>query len=138
MAPGAVARRVTAGLLGCCVLAIGCSRTATNVAVTWTIDPTPPVTEAATVVRVTLLHRNGQPVTAARLRLEAHMSHPGMAPVTSDLIERSNGDYEARLDLRMAGDWVFVVTGELADGRRLTREMKVPAVRSPGTPAATR
>jgi hypothetical protein len=132
MAPGALARRLTAGLLACCSLAIGCGRAAGDVTVTWKIEPAPPVAGSATVVRFTLQHGDGRPAVRARLHLEAHMPHPGMAPVTGDVIERSNGEYEARLRLSMAGDWMFVVTGELADGSRITREIQVSAVRPAG------
>jgi hypothetical protein len=131
MAPEALARRVTAGLLAFSCFAIACSR-ATDVKATWKIEPSPPVSETVTVVRLTLQHDDGRPVQGAKLQLEAHMAHPGMAPVTSHLIERSSGAYEARLQLSMPGDWVFVVTGELADGSRLTREIQVPAVRPGG------
>lgn len=132
MAPEALARRLTAGLLAFCCVAMACSGRAGDVAVTWKIEPTPPITGSATIVRLSLQDRHGKPVQGAKLQLEAHMSHPGMAPVTGDVIERSQGDYEARVHLSMAGDWVFVVTGELADGSRITRNTRVPAVRPAG------
>jgi hypothetical protein len=96
---------------------------------TWQIDPSPPVSEGPTLVRVTLRYDDGRPAEGANLRLEAHMAHPGMRPVTSDVVERSNGTYEARLRLSMAGDWVFVLTGELADGSRVNAEIQISAVR---------
>jgi hypothetical protein len=54
-----------------------------------------------------------------------------MAPVTAPMHERGSGVYEARLQLSMAGDWVLVVSGALADGRRFTRSMDVTGVRAP-------
>jgi hypothetical protein len=57
------------------------------------------------------------------------MSHPGMAPVSGALLERGDGVYESRLLLTMDGEWVIVVTGTLADGRRITRQTQVMAVR---------
>ena len=57
------------------------------------------------------------------------MSHPGMAPVTADAVERQSGSYDARLVLSMPGDWVFVVNGLLADRTWISRELKVPGVR---------
>jgi hypothetical protein len=129
LAPEALARGLTAGLLACCLAAIGCGGGARELQMTWQIEPTPPVAGAATAVRLTLHHGDGTAVVGARLRLEAHMSHPGMAPITCDVIDRANGAYEARLQLSMAGDWVFVVTGELADGTRITRQIQVPAAR---------
>jgi hypothetical protein len=131
MAPQAVAGCVTARfvarccVVACCCLLIVCRQAASDVRVTWTIEPNPPVTKTATSVRMTLLDRSGKPASGAKLRVEAHMTHPGMAPVMVDAVERRNGSYEAHLLLSMAGDWVFVVTGVLADGSRISRETKV-------------
>ena len=99
---------------------------------TWKIEPLATRHGAATLVRLTLQDKNGSPVAGATLRLEAHMPHPGMAPVTSEVDESGDGTYEARLRLTMAGDWMFVVTGELTDGSRITEEIEVQAVRSAG------
>jgi hypothetical protein len=132
MAPEALASGVKAELAArccialCCWLAIGCNRSASDITVTWTIEPTPPVTGVATVVRLTLHDQDRKPISGARLHLDAHMSHPGMAPVTADVIERGNGAYEARLFLSMTGAWVFVVTGELSDGRRINQTFSPP------------
>ena len=54
------------------------------------------------------------------------MSHPGMTPVVTGVIERSPGDYEALMQFSMAGDWVLVLTGELPGGGRFTRQLDVP------------
>ena len=137
MAPEALARRVAAALLAC-VVAMGCGRGAGDVDVAWEIEPTPPTAGQRTVVRVTLRHPDGRPEAGARLKIEAHMSHPGMAPVAGDAVEGANGAYEARLQLSMAGDWIFVVTGQLADGSRITRDTRVPGVRpAPGAAGAS-
>jgi hypothetical protein len=128
MAPEALARRLAAALLVCCGCFAACSRGTDGVTVNWKIDPTPPVAGAPTVVRITL-NQNGAPADAAALRLEAHMSHPGMAPVTTGMTSRGSGQYDARVELSMSGDWVFVVAGELASGRRITRQIDVPGVR---------
>jgi hypothetical protein len=143
LAPEAFAGRVTAVFVaGCCFaaccLTMGCSRPASDVKVTLKIEPTPPVAGVATIVHVTLQQESGNLVSGAKVYLEAHMKHPGMVPVTSEAIERQNGAYEARLHLSMAGDWVFVVTGELPDGSRVRRDIKVPDVRLAGEPAPTR
>jgi hypothetical protein len=127
-----------AGLLASCCLAAACGSRAPDVAVAWSIDPMPPIAAATTTVRFTLADSRGTPVRAARLRLDAHMTHPGMAPLTSEVVETADGAYQSNVRLSMAGDWVFVVTGELPDGSRLTREVQVPGVRPAGTPAAGR
>lgn len=130
MAPEALARRVTALLLVCGCL-MSCSR-ASDVTATWNIEPAPPIAGADTVVRIRLEHEDGSAVRGARLKLEGHMSHPGMAPVVGNVTERENGAYEARIHLSMAGDWVFVLTGELTNGTRVTKHIPVPSVRPAG------
>ena len=70
-------------------------------------------------------------VTGARLRLEAFMSHPGMAPVSrrggragpTAGIERASGS-------RMAGDWVLRLQGTRSDGRAIDLRQDVRGVRS--------
>ena len=107
-------------------------RGAGDVTVTWTIDPTPPVTGTGTLVRFALKHDDGTPGSGAKLHIDAHMTHPGMAPVIGEAIERSSGIYETRLHLSMPGTWVLVVSGELADGRRIVKQTEVTAVQPPG------
>lgn len=75
---------------------------------------------------------DGSPIGGARLRLEGHMSHPGMRPVVADVAERSEGVYEAQWQFTMRGDWILLVTGTLPDGRRIDREIEVPNVQPPG------
>ena len=128
----AVARGVTAVLIACSLAS--CGRAGRPVTVSWSITPTPPMVGVDTLVDLRLHDAEGKPVSRAMLRLEAHMSHPGMTPVTADVIERSGGAYEARVRLPMAGDWRFVVAGTLADGSRITNEAPVPGVRAAATP----
>lgn len=128
MAPEALARRLTALLL-VCGCAAACGRQASDISATWIIEPTPPVAGAATLVRLTLRQVDGTAVRGAKLKIEGHMSHPGMTPVVADVVDGGNGSYQARLHLSMSGDWVFIVSGELADGRRLTKDVAVPSVR---------
>lgn len=134
VAPEAVARCLTAGLLACCCLAIACGRDARAVNGTWTTEPAPPVTGVATLVRLALQNERGRPLGGATLVLEAHMPHPGMAPITAAMQEREAGAYEARIQLSMAGPWVLVAAGALADGSRITSEYKTAAVQPSGEP----
>jgi hypothetical protein len=97
----------------------------------WTLDPAPPALGRDTMTRITLRNTaTNAPIGGARLRLEGHMSHPGMTPVTVPVVERGPGEYEAQLRFTMAGDWVLVLTGDLPDGGRLTRQLDVVGVRS--------
>jgi hypothetical protein len=82
------------------------------------------------VTRITLRDATGAPVAGATLRLEGHMSHPGMTPVVTTVTERGAGEYEARFRFSMAGDWTLVLTGELPGGGRVTKELDVVGVRS--------
>ena len=75
--------------------------------------------------RITIQLRDpaiGRPLRGARLNLEAHMSHPGMAPVVSALSEGQDGQYHATLPLTMTGEWQLVTSGALADGQRVMWE----------------
>ncbi len=82
-----------------------------------------------TITRITLRDDMNAPVVGAKLRLEGHMSHPGMTPVVTKVTERGAGEYEARIQFSMAGDWVLVLTGELPGGDRVTRQLDVVGVR---------
>ena len=116
-------------LLLVCGCAVTCGRRAGDITATWAIEPTPPAAGAVTLVRVLLRHPDGSAVRGADLTIEGHMSHPGMTPVVAGLVERGAGSYEGRMQLSMPGDWVFVVSGTLVDGRRLTKDVAVPSVR---------
>ena len=137
MAPEALTRSLTAAVFACCCVA-ACGRSAGDVAVTWNVEPSPAVVGTAAVVRIALRNAQQQPLRGARLQLEAHMSHPGMAPVTAAMIERDAGTYEARVQLTMAGAWVIVAAGELADGARITKNTEVTAVERAQPPTSTR
>jgi hypothetical protein len=91
-------------------------------------SPAPPSLGPATL-RLRLTDRSGHPVGGARLRVEAQMSHPGMAPVTATAVERGPGEYAAALDFPMRGDWILLVSGSLADGRTVSHRIDVRSVR---------
>ena len=124
-----------AGRLGVALVAAalaGCWRTASStneITLRWTVEPSTPSASTDTLTRITLQDEQQRPVPGARLQLEAHMSHPGMAPVVRRLTDRGGGVYETHLQFSMAGDWVLVVTGELPDGRRITRSLPIAGVR---------
>ena len=74
---------------------------------------------------------NGRPVQGAALRVEGHMSHPGMAPVVAQAAERQPGVYEAAMAFTMRGDWILLVTGTLASGEPIEHRIDVPGVQPP-------
>jgi hypothetical protein len=90
----------------------------------------------------------GEPHAAAagtRVRVVGHMTHPGMQPIEAEATRRGPGVYVADVKFTMAGDWVLLVTLELADGRRIERRIDVPGVRdvpvgappAPGPPSGS-
>jgi hypothetical protein len=103
---------------------------AAHVSLSWTLTPVPPVVGPA---RLTLqaTDASGQPVRAATLRVEGHMSHPGMAPVLSTARERGDGLYEADLQFTMRGDWILLVSGSVPGGGTLEQRIDVPGVGAP-------
>jgi hypothetical protein len=105
------------------------SAVADDVDVRLTLTPRTPVAGVPGVVEITLHDGRGRLVTGADLRVEAHMAHPGMAPVAATATERTDGVHELPLQFTMAGDWVLHISGTLADGRRLDRWMDVRDVR---------
>ena len=98
----------------------------------WTLDPSPPSVGVPLVARITLRDRSRAPVVGAKLRLEGQMSHPGMTPVVTELRERSEGMYEAQLQLSMAGDWILVISGQLRDGTQIVKQIDLTGVRPAG------
>lgn len=97
---------------------------------TWTLDPAASVVGPA-VLRVQIQQPSG-PVAGATVKLEAHMSHAGMAPVLANAIERAPGLYEVPFTFTMQGDWVLLVSGVLPDGVRVERRIDVANVRPAG------
>jgi hypothetical protein len=109
-----------------------CARDASRaeeVSVDVTIAPNPPVAGEPAVARLAVRDATG-PLRGARLRVEAHMSHPGMTPLLVDAAERPDGHYEVPLRFTMAGDWTLHVTGTVAGGRPLDRWIAVAGVRA--------
>ncbi|HEY8549314.1 MAG TPA: FixH family protein [Vicinamibacterales bacterium] len=118
-------------LLGACSIG-GCGRTAApDVTIEWSLSPTPPRVGPSTL---TLHVRDSahRPVSGASLKIEGHMSHPGMAPVVASASERGNGAYEARLEFTMRGDWILLVGGTLPDGARIEHRIDVRDVQPSG------
>lgn len=126
-----LATTVAFGLLVSCA---GCRHgtgadEAKDVKLDFAITPKPPkVGPAQTTIQ--LADEGGAPVAGATLKLEGNMNHAGMKPVFADAKETSPGKYEATLELTMGGDWFVLIQGSLADGRKLSRKVNVPGVKS--------
>ncbi|MGH8638748.1 MAG: FixH family protein [Burkholderiales bacterium] len=109
------------GLSSACFVAAPVAR---DVSVESTLTPAQPTIGKA-VLRVRLLDASRRPVPGAQLRVEGHMSHPGMSPVLATATEHSPGIYQTQLQFTMRGDWVLVVTGALAKGAAVNHRIDV-------------
>jgi hypothetical protein len=80
---------------------------------------------------VTLRFADGaaNPITGARIAIEAEMSHPGMRPLFAEAKETEPGRYQAHLDFQMAGDWIILLHVTLPGGKKLERQIDVRGVR---------
>ena len=113
-------------LLGFFVAALaGCHRESdVDVRITHEIAPQPPRVGNA-IITLGVTDASGEPVTGGQLKLEGNMSHAGMVPVFADAAEVSPGRYRANLELTMAGDWVVIIHGALADNRKFEQEFEL-------------
>jgi hypothetical protein len=109
----------------------GCRRTAPmrDVDVSCRVEPAPPRMGKVRVFVTLAGQAPPGPVAGASVKVEGTMTHPGMTPVFGAAVETKPGEYEAPLTLTMGGDWVLIVTAKLPDGRRLRREVPLPAVK---------
>jgi hypothetical protein len=121
-------RRLILAFAALCVAA-GCGPPSRSATVSVSLHPRPPVAGTATMARIALRFADHQPVPATNVRVEAHMTHPGMAPVLPDAVRVGDGEYEARIEFPMAGDWLIAVTGDLPDGQRFTLQAPVAGVK---------
>ncbi len=109
-------------LLAASLAAGGCRRSAAAVSVAWQEQPAAVTVDRPALLQIVLRDASGQPIDGATLRIEAHMQHPGMAPVVETAEARGKGVYAARVSLSMAGEWIVIVSGELPDGRRIREQ----------------
>ncbi len=119
-----------AGILAflCAALVSGGCRTSPAVDLSWTVESRPSAGAAGADAHVTIALRDralGRPLRGARLTLEGHMPHPGMAPVTAAVTEITEGRYEGELRMTRAGEWTLVLSGALADGTRVTWQRQI-------------
>jgi hypothetical protein len=105
------------------------SDAAAAVDVTWTLSSR---TVGPATLTLTLRDAAGAGVAGATVRVEGHMTHPGMTPILTTAADRAGGLYHADVTFTMAGDWVLLVTAALPDGRRVERRIDVANVRPAG------
>ncbi len=95
----------------------------------WTITPQSPIAGDDLLLTMRLRDARAAPIAGATLAVQAHMSHPGMAPVLARAEERADGEYQVRLRLTMPGDWLLLVSGTLRDGASVSQRIDLPGVR---------
>jgi hypothetical protein len=100
-----------------------------TVSVETEIEPQP-VVVGPVVVTIRVADASGTPVSDARLTVEGDMSHPGMSPVFAEAKDLTGGQYQARLQFAMAGDWVLLLHVTLPSGQRIERQVDVKGVRA--------
>jgi hypothetical protein len=117
--------------LWACWLGAACLRTtqARDLTFESSLTPRRAAVGRPALLELRVLDAGGRPVLGAHLRVEAHMSHPGMAPFLATATERGNGVYDVPLQFSMAGDWIVLVTGSLSNGNRVEHRIEVPGVR---------
>jgi hypothetical protein len=92
---------------------------------------TPQPARVGTVtINLKLFDGSHQPVTGARIAIEANMSHPGMGPTFGNAKETAPGQYQAPLELTMGGDWIVFVHLTLSDGQKQESQFEIKGVRS--------
>jgi hypothetical protein len=105
------------------------SGAAADIDITWTLSRR---TVGPATLTLTLRDAAGAGVPGATVRVEGHMTHPGMTPILTTAADRAGGVYQADVEFTMAGDWVLLVTAALPDGRRVERRIDVANVRPAG------
>ena len=81
---------------------------------------------------VKLRRLSGEALAGAAVRLEGHMTHPGMAPVLADATERTPGVYDLTFEFTMQGDWVLLVSAQTQHDGRIERRIDITNVRPAG------
>ena len=122
-------RRLKATLIAAICLA-GCQRAVDSASVSIEHEITPQPTQVGiSTIALKLTGPNGDPVSGARIQVEATMAHPGMRPVFHEAREAAAGKYETSVEFMMAGDWVVLLHITLPGGRQLERRFDVKGVR---------
>ena len=70
----------------------------------------------------------GKTVVGARIFLEGHMSHAGMAAVGIKTSELESGRYVGIMELSMAGDWTVIVRVIVPDRGEVERQFEIKGV----------
>ncbi len=107
------------------------NQSAAEVTIAHEVLPQPPrVGEVE--IRLRLTDASQKQLPGAEIKLEGNMSHAGMSPVFADTLEVAPGEYRAKMNLSMAGDWVILVHLTLRDGAKLERQFEMTVLNAEG------
>jgi hypothetical protein len=131
-------KRGTNRIIGLCLLCLfvaglpGCKRQSSQeIFVAHEVLPQP-ARVGQVEIRLRLRDASRKPLTGAEIKLEGNMSHAGMPPVFANTLEVAPGDYRAKMELSMAGDWVVLVHVNLRDGAKLERQFEMTVLNAEG------
>lgn len=124
----ALYRILAAGLLAAAAALAGCrpGGITDDWGLSLDVNPPAPAIDRPAQVEIVLTDGAERPWPGATLQIEAHMEHPGMAPIIVPASEGGRGVYAGDIRFTMAGSWVVYVTGQLPDGRRIRSRMGAP------------
>lgn len=103
------------------------SQSSQEVFVAHEVSPQPPRV-GQVEIRLRLTDASRKALTGVEIKLEGNMSHAGMSPVFANTLEVAPGEYEAKIALSMAGDWIILVHLTLRDGSKLERQFEIKGV----------
>ena len=111
----------------------GCRRhrqgtTQSNLTVSYEVSPLPARVGNDVTITIRMKDASEKPIDGAHIKLEANMSHAGMAPITAEANETGPGRYETRMKLTMAGDWQVLVLLTLPDDREVDQQFEIKGV----------
>jgi hypothetical protein len=112
----------------------GCHRSgqsAADMPIQTAIAPQPARVGMTTVTVTGVTDGLGEPLAGVHVQIEGDMAHPGMAPVFADAQEERPGVYIAHVNLNMPGDWVLLTHVQLANGKKVERQIDVRGVQAP-------
>jgi hypothetical protein len=111
-------------MLACCLAACRQSQQtpteAPGITIDLHVDPQPPVIDDS-VLLITLLDAQKQPINDATIEVRGDMTHAGMQPVSATVEGGTEGQYQTPFRWTMGGDWVLTVTATLANGTVVTK-----------------
>ena len=99
-----------------------------NLTVSYEVSPLPARVGHDVTVTIKMKDGSEKPIDGAHIKLEANMSHAGMAPITAEASETGPGRYETRMKLTMAGDWQVLVLLTLPDDREVDQQFEIKGV----------